>query len=178
MLRQSHWKTQIEGLTKQRFVQVSVHRARVCKRSKTRDKCRIFLHFFSCLEPSTSSPHPQSKGSLPLPQDPLPIERVCGIKRPRVRFFLQSRCRREQSRAKFLAPSTPPTTSHDALDTAAAAAVINATATRRRDEGGGGGRFRREGTDAARRPQERIGEAKRGKAERRDRGGRRGAGGR
>ncbi len=36
MLRQSHWKTQIEGLTKRQFVQVSVHRARVCTRSKMR----------------------------------------------------------------------------------------------------------------------------------------------
>ncbi len=30
MLRQSHWKTQIEGLTKRRYVPFSVQRARVC----------------------------------------------------------------------------------------------------------------------------------------------------
>ena len=30
MLRQSHWKTQIERLTKRQFVLFSVHRARVC----------------------------------------------------------------------------------------------------------------------------------------------------
>ena len=49
MLRQSHWKTQIEGLTKRQFVQVSVHRARVCIRSVRRDKCSCFSLIFYVL---------------------------------------------------------------------------------------------------------------------------------
>jgi hypothetical protein len=132
-----------------------------------------FPHYFSCIEPSTLFPAPQRKGSLlqepPPPSNQLPL----GVELPSARGIARSFF----SGAQFLAPSTPPTTSHDALDTAAATAVINATATRRHDDRGGV-RFRREGTDAARRPQERIREAKKGKAECHNRGEWHGAGGR
>ncbi len=41
MLCQSHWKTQIERLTKRRFVPFSVHRARVCIRGSRWDQCHV-----------------------------------------------------------------------------------------------------------------------------------------
>jgi hypothetical protein len=71
MLRQSHWKTQIEGLTKRRFFPFSVSRAR-CAYEAQGGTSAMFLHNFLCLVPSMSSPLPQSKGSIL--QDPLPIE--------------------------------------------------------------------------------------------------------
>ncbi len=41
MLRQSHWKTQIEGLTERQFVPFSVHRARVCIQGTRWDQCHV-----------------------------------------------------------------------------------------------------------------------------------------
>jgi hypothetical protein len=46
MLCQFHWKTQIKGLTKWRFVPLSVHRARVCIRGSRWDQCHAPPYFF------------------------------------------------------------------------------------------------------------------------------------
>jgi hypothetical protein len=46
MFCQSHWKTQIEGLTKQQFVPFSVHIARVCIRGLRWDQCHVPPYFF------------------------------------------------------------------------------------------------------------------------------------
>jgi hypothetical protein len=43
MLRQSHWKIQIEGLTKRQFVPFSVHKARVCIRRSRWDQGFFFM---------------------------------------------------------------------------------------------------------------------------------------
>ena len=72
MLCQSHWKTQIEGLTKRQFVQVSVHRARVCIRSKRRDKCSCSSIIFHVLS------------RQPPPPAPIAKDQSHGIKHPRI----------------------------------------------------------------------------------------------
>jgi hypothetical protein len=79
MLCQSHWKTQIKGLTKQQFVLVSVHSARVCRAEKGGTRARVpplfFIHwavnFVPCpqeqrIRPSGPLPHQTSfpKGSM------------------------------------------------------------------------------------------------------------------
>ncbi len=81
MLRQSHWKTQIEGLTKWQFVQVSVHRARVCTRSKMRYKCHVSPYFFHALSRQPPPPTPKAKDPSyrnPSPSNHLPL----GVKLP------------------------------------------------------------------------------------------------
>ena len=76
MLCQSHWKTQIEGLTKRQFVQVSVHRARVCTRSKMRYKCHVSPYFFHALSRQPPPPAPKAKDPsyrTPSPSNHLPL---------------------------------------------------------------------------------------------------------
>ncbi len=91
MLRQSHWKTQIEGLTKQQLVPFSVHRARVCIRGSRWDQCHDPPYFFV----------PRAINVLPPP----PEQRIHPTGPPphRSNFPKGLRCRQEQFRARFFA---------------------------------------------------------------------------
>ncbi len=93
MLRQSHWKTQIEGLTKRRFVPFSVHRARVCSIRDSRwNQCHVPPYFFV----------PCAVNVLPPP----PEQRIHPTGPPPHRTNFPKGClrsRREQFRAQFFA---------------------------------------------------------------------------
>jgi len=49
MLRQSHWKTKIEGLTKRQFVLVSVHSVLEFAHVENERRVLMFLKAFLCL---------------------------------------------------------------------------------------------------------------------------------
>ena len=109
MLRQSHWKTQIEGLTKRQFVQVSVHRAKVCIHSKRRDKCSCSSIIFHVLS------------RLPPPPAPIAKDQSHVIERPRIVLW---GCHYADGRGRhnaFLSANADVEHRADTLDTAALA---------------------------------------------------------
>jgi hypothetical protein len=61
MFRQSHWKTQIEGLTKQQFVPFSVQRARVCIRGSRWNQCHVPPYFFVPRAVNVLPPPPEQR---------------------------------------------------------------------------------------------------------------------
>ena len=61
MLRQSHWKTQIEGLMKRQFVPFSVHRARVCIRGSRWNQCHVPPYFFVPCAVNVLPPPPEQR---------------------------------------------------------------------------------------------------------------------
>ena len=74
MLRQSHWKTQIEGLMKRQFVMVSVHSARVCTHGKGATSAHVPPTIVMPLAVNLLHPPPEQR--IP-PTGPPPIEPTC-----------------------------------------------------------------------------------------------------